>query len=448
MQEEQLHRLLRCPMLLTLYCETSRLLQMQQDRHRFHFSSQILDKYDLLQAYFEGICWKLYQLSGDETALVRSLFVHHFLLPLLASQMGERFQISHAEVKAGIYRLCSWVREHPDGFFRFFYERDLEQPWQILSGDTGFPDLVRRTLMEHPTIFVEDSWREEEPRWRFIHQEYRDYCRYKDAALRLQRLLEASGEPSSSWEPVQASAVAAARELLQLHPNLPWYRWLGPEGRGVPSGFFAAFPSSAKAAALLEKVIGLGLGQMEALGRGPGNLSKEAQEDMCCLIRCMALQRLLLGESNFQERYLEAQYLSGKQAPDGAQADSERLRQDAKQLADWLKDDGVEVDLDLQLPTKRQLAGQGARARILISCKNRMEAYQALGSVLNRCRPQSGSLRDHIAMPPEDFYLTLQVVCALEGERWIEVEIRPVKGLRQDDRDGTESPLQSQYCGS
>ena len=131
--------------------------------------------------------------------------------------------------------------------------------------------------MEHPTIFVEDSWREEEPQWRFIHQEYRDYCSYQDAALRLQRLLEASGEPSSSWEPVQASAIAAARELLQLHPNLPWYRWLGTEGRGVPSGFFAAFPSSAKAAALLEKVIGLGLGQMEALERGPGNLSKEAQ---------------------------------------------------------------------------------------------------------------------------------------------------------------------------
>lgn len=448
------YSLLSNPMLLTVYCETNQLNQANLNSRPFSFPSKIETKHDLINAFFEGLACKEYNLDGNLENLALTLFINNYILPYIAAHMNDSYNCSYKNVKKYIEIICGQARQNNPIFNALFHERDLDLQWANLRKRPDLYDIVRRYLLENPTVFVGNDSREGTKGWSFIHQEFRDYCLLKYGATCLQYLLAEDGSVTDLSETQLVDAILKIRKKLQSYPNLYWPDKLEtmPEEYILKGTDAHHKIGCTNIYTLMKIVIHSGLRQIDEMNNAAKNQLPDASRKQIldharaifpALINYMDLQYILMDTSNFKENYLDALFRLEKKITHTDKVEQFRthLLDAVCNLAECLKENRLHADFDIQLPTSRQLAitassdKHSPSYKIIISCLGQYgQQYAVLGIVHESYRISRTGFKDYISMPKPNGYRALHTVIILSENLTVEVIIRQTRKLRSGKR--------------
>lgn len=448
------HSLLSNPMMLTVYCETNQLNQANLNSRFFSFPPKIETKQDLINAFFEGLACKEYNLDGNLENLVLTLFINNYVLPHIAAQMNDSYNCSYENVKKYIEIICDQARKNNPVFNALFHERDLGLQWAHLRKLPDLCDIVRKYLLENPTVFVGNDSREGTNGWSFIHQEFRDYCLLKYSITCLEYLLSQDGSVTVLSKTQLLTAILKIRKKLQSYPNLYWPDKL----ETMPAEYILEGTDAhhkigcTNIYTIMKIVIHSGLRQIDEMNNAakeqlPDASRKQilnhAQAIFPTLINCMDLQYILMDTSNIKEIYLDALFRLEKKITHTDKVEQFRghLLDAICNLAERLKGEKLFADFDIQLPTDRQLATTASSGKhspvykIIISCLGQYrQQYSVLGIVHESYRISLAGFKDYIAMPKPNGYRALHTTVLLNENLTVEVIIRQTRKLRSGKR--------------
>jgi hypothetical protein len=176
-RSEPVNRLLRNPMMLTLYTSTCEVVKIHQGDGRFRFKEPVETAGKLLWNFIEAQVAKWF----DHTHLTEPgkwyyKFLLNILLPAVGFEMAKlgRFQLAREELYA-IFETY-WVRFSRDDFFRAFpgYEK-YEDGLPLGECENDKEKRKRRTAILE-TITESLSMMTGKGGWfRFLHRDYRDF---------------------------------------------------------------------------------------------------------------------------------------------------------------------------------------------------------------------------------------------------------------------------------
>lgn len=446
--------LLSNPMLLTVYCETDQLNQANLNSRLFSFPSEIKTKQDLIRAFFEGLACKEYNFDGNLDHLALTLFINNFVLPYIAAQMNYFFACSYKDVKNHLEIVSCQAQQNNSVFDTFFRERDLDLQWENLRKQPKLYHIIRKYLLENPTVFVGTDSRDGANAWIFIHQEFRDYCQMKYYTTCLEYLLSEENPniilSGNQWH----TALLKIRKKLQSYPNLYWPAIL----ESMPEEYMPDETDCyhkigcTNIYAIMKAVIHSGLRQIEEMNSAAKKPLQDisqtqipgyAQTAFSALIDGMDLQYVLIGTANFKEKYLDASFRPVQKFthPDETRRYHNLMLEAVCNLANQLKENRFFADFDIQLPTDRQLAAAASRDRhsplyrILISCLGQYGMqYGILGIVLASYQPIPEGFKDYTAMPKPNGYRALHVTVLLNESLPVQIIIRQTRKLRSGKR--------------
>lgn len=437
---EHFDRLLHNPMMLTVYCETNRLNQENSGSRLFLFPEKIETKYDLMRAFFEGLACKEYNLDGNLVSLVRNLFTYNYILPRIAAEMDDQYDCSYQKVKDCIKSVCTFAKENSSIFCAAFDERDLNQQWMELIALPDLYDIIRKYLLENPTVFLGSDARDNGT-WSFIHQEYRDYCKIKYCAVFLGLILEEDGRIPALSEPQLISAIIKTRKKLWRYPNRYWTAELEnmPEKNallGEPSAHYTIGPTNVYA--VMRTVIHFGerLTTDKFCSDNPQSRIL-MQSSFLSLIQCMDLESMIVGTSNLKELYLDALLYPSRTKQPELDISRSKLEEAAHRMMRQLEKNGVKVDYDIQLPTQRQFVDYACNNdiysgyKIILSCKGSFGIlYFVLGIIMEIYPVSLGTFKDYVTTPKANGYQALHMNCNIGIRPQVEVIIRQTRKLR------------------
>lgn len=437
---EHFYRLLCNPMMLTVYCETNRLNQENSGSRLFLFPEKIETKYDLMRAFFEGLACKEYNLDGNLTSLVGNLFAYNYILPHIAAEMDDQYDCSYQKVKACIKSVCTFAKENSSIFRAAFDERDLNQQWTELIEQPDLYDIIRKYLLENPTVFLGSDARDGGT-WLFIHQEYRDYCKLKYYAVCLSLVLEEDGRIPALSEPQLISAIIKTRKKMWRYPNRYWAAELeNMPGKnallGEPSAHYTIGPTNVYA--IMRTVIHFGA-QLTAGKLCSDNSQRRIlmQSVFLSLIRCMDLESMVVGTSNLKELYLDALLYPFRTEQPKLEISHSKLEEAAHRMMRQLEENESEVDYDIQLPTQRQIVDCACNDeffsgyKIILSCRGSLGAlFGVLGIILDIYPLIPTTFKDYVSVPKANGYQALHMGINIGIGPPVEVIIRQTKKLR------------------
>lgn len=443
------YTLLRNPMMLTVYCETDQLAQANVNSRLFSFPLEIKTKHDLIRAFFEGLACKEYNLNGNFDNLVLTLFINNFVLPYIAAQMNHFYICSYKDVKKYLEAICCQAQQNNPVFNALFHERDLELQWEHLRKRPDLYHILRKHLLENPTVFIGNDSRDGENAWSFIHQEFRDYCLIKFNTTYLEYLLLEESPDIVLSENQLHTVILKIRKKLQSYPNLYWLDKL----ESIPEEINAYHKiDCTNIYTIMKIVLHSGLRQIEEMNNtakkalpdaSQTQISNYVQTGFSALIDSMDLQYILIGTSNFKENYLAASFrLSQTFTHTNKTKQYHDLMLDAVcNLANQLKEGRFYADFDIQLPTDRQLAvtasdnNHSPIYKIIISCLGQYGMqYGILGIVYNSYPALKEGFKDYTCIPKPNGYRALHASVILNKELTVEVIIRQTRKLRSDKR--------------